>query len=435
MLSRSFDRRITTMNRGQFSRQFLALLSGTVLAQVFNLASYPLLSRMYSPEDFGLFGTFIAASAIPGAIACGRFELAITTAPHAGRRAVLWLCFCIALAVAATSTLLISTWWWYAAVPSLWVMGAMLFLAVLLTGVTNATTMFLMRHDNFRFASVGVVLRTATTVILQLGFAWLWPSPLGLIIGFCTGLAAQAMLGLTISSRSQGLGKPRRGQMRAMLRRFRGQVSVDLPGTLVGALSFNLIPFFLQFLYGIRAVGHFSVGQRIAVLPLQLFNDSLSQVFFQRAARAFEERGEFWQEFRFTLICSGLISVAMLLGMLFLARPVLEIYLGPGWGLAATILVVMAPMLAIRSVTMSLATTVFVLRRPQWLLYHNIAGVAAIGTAFAVAWSSSASLIKFLTLLAILQGAELLVFFAVIVMAARRQYLVRHTVALEDAKG
>jgi lipopolysaccharide exporter len=410
------------MNRGQFSRQFLALFSGTLLAQLFNLASYPLLSRLYTPTDFGLFGTFIAASAIPGAIACGRFELAIATAPHAGRRATLWLCLTISVAVALLSTALISAWWWHADVPSIGILAPMLFLAVLLTGVTNATTMFLIRHESFRFASTGVVLRTATTVILQLAFALTWQSPAGLIVGFCLGLAAQAIMGVIISRRSFGIGRPKAQHMRAMFRRFRPQVSVDLPGSLLAALSFNLIPFFLQFLYGIRAVGYFSVGQRIAVLPLQLFNDSLSQVFFQRAARAYEDRGEFWQEYRFTLIASGLISLAMLIGMLFLARPVLAIYLGPGWDTAATILIIMAPMLAIRSVTMSLATTVFVLRKPAWLLYHNMGGVLAIGLAFAFAWSMKASLTGFLTLLALLQGIELLVFFAVITFAARRQY-------------
>ncbi|MEQ1537454.1 MAG: oligosaccharide flippase family protein [Sphingorhabdus sp.] len=410
------------MNRGQFSRQFLALFSGTVLAQFVNLASYPLLSRLYSPADFGLFGTFIAASAIPGAIACGRFELAITTAPKCGRRATLWLCFTIALAVAFASTLFISLWWWHSAMPALTVLAPMLFFAVLLTGVTNATTMFLMRHESFRFASVGVVLRTATTVVFQLGFALSWQSPLGLIIGFCLGLAAQAVMGLMISRRSFGIGLPQKGPMRAMFRRFRAQVSVDLPGTLLAAVSLNLTPFLLQFLYGIRSVGYFSVGQRIAMQPLQLFNDSLAQVFFQRAARAKEERGEFWQEYRFTLICSVVISIAMLAGMVFLARPLLAIYLGPGWDMAATILVILAPMLAIRSVTMSLATAVFVLGRPAWLLYHNIAGLAAIGAAFAYAMMTNVDLPTFLTVLALLQGTGMLLFFTAITVAARKQY-------------
>ena len=77
------------MDRRQFFGQFAALFTGTAVAQLFNLASYPLLARLYTPDQFGLFGAFIAAAAIPGAIACGRFELGITTAPASGRKAML----------------------------------------------------------------------------------------------------------------------------------------------------------------------------------------------------------------------------------------------------------------------------------------------------------------------------------------------------------
>jgi O-antigen/teichoic acid export membrane protein len=183
------------------------------------------------------------------------------------------------------------------------------------------------------------------------------------------------------------------------------------------------MPFLLQFLYGIRAVGFYSVGQRIAVLPLQLFNDSLSQVFFQRAARAQEARGEFWREFRFTLLASSAISLVMLIGLVLFAKPVVALYLGARWDMAGTILVILAPMLALRSVTMSLATTVFVIKRPEWLFAHNVASVAAIALAFGIAWVGGSDLIGFLELLTLLQGAEYLAFGAVLGTAARRRYL------------
>jgi len=413
------------LDRRQYFRQFLALFTGTAAAQVFNLASYPLLSRIYSPAEFGLFGTFIAASAIPGAIACGRFELAIATAPHSGRRAMLWLCWSIALMVALVATVLVSVYWWRTDTPALGLLAPLLFLAVVLTGVTNSATMYLMRHDSFRFASAGVVVRTATTVIVQVALALAWHSPSGLIVGFCCGLAVQATLAVWVSARGYGIGRPRAAAMLAMFRRFRAQVSVDIPGSLLAALSMNLIPFFLQFLYGIGAVGFYSLGQRIAILPLQLFNDSLSQVYFQRAARAREQRGEFWSEFRFTLLWSGLISVAILVGLVLLAKPVVAFYLGAKWDVAGTILVILAPMLAIRSVTMSLATTVFVLRRPAWLLYHNMASVAAMALAFGLAWGTGAGLQRFLGLLALLQGAEFAAFCAILGWAAHRQFLLR----------
>ncbi|MDP3674453.1 MAG: oligosaccharide flippase family protein [Novosphingobium sp.] len=411
------------MDRRQYLRQFVALFTGTAAAQAFNLASYPLLARLYTPTEFGLFGTFIAASAIPGAIACGRFELAIATAPSEGRKAVLWLCFAVALIVALVGTLGMTAWWWHTATPALGLMAPLLFVAILLTGVANAVTMYLMRHEAFRFASVGVVVRTAVTVAVQLGAALLVPSAAGLIAGFCLGLVAQALLGLVLAQRDHGMGRPDLAEMRAMFRLFGRQVSVDIPSTLLAALSINLMPFVLQFLYGIRAVGFYSVGQRIAVLPLQLFNDSLSQVFFQRAARAQEERGEFWREFRFTLLASGAISLAMLAGIVLFARPVVALYLGKGWEVAGDILVILAPMLALRSVAMSLATTVFVIKRPGWLFAHNIASVAAIALAFAIGWAGGAGLIGFLRLLAMLQGAEYLGFGALLAIAARRRYL------------
>ena len=410
------------MDRRQYMRQFLALFSGTVASQALNFAAYPFIARLYTPAEFGLLGMFIAAAAIPGALACGRFELAIATAPRGGRQAVLWLCFTIALGVSSVATAAMALYWWWVDAPSLWLLIPLLFVTILLTGVANALTMFLMRHESFRFASIGVVLRTAVTVFVQLGVVLIWPGPMGLIAGFALGLVAQSLLGLFITSRWYPLGRPRRSHMRAMFRRFRSQVSVDIPGSLLAALSFNLLPFFLQYLYGTAAVGLYSIGQRIAVLPLQLFNDALSQVFFQRAARAYESRGEFWQEFRWTLFASGLISLGMLAGLVFLAEPVITLYLGAEWELSGTILVILAPMLAIRSVAMSLATTVFVLKRAVWLFWHNVASVVAIGAAFAIALATGAGMLTFLLLLAVLQGLEYAAFGVVLTVAARRRF-------------
>jgi lipopolysaccharide exporter len=394
------------VDRRQFFHQFLALFSGTAVAQLFNLASYPLLARLYTPADFGLFGTFIAAAAIPGALACGRFELGITTAPDSGRRAILWLCYALAFAVACISTIVMAFYWSWAQAPQLGLLLPMLFLSVLLTGVVNATTMYLMRHESFRYASFGGVVRTATTVIVQLAFVLAIPGPMGLIVGFAIGLVAQSLMGLAIVLRRFPIGTPEVVGMADMYRRFKHQVAVDIPGTLVAALSLNLIPFILQAMHGIRAVGHYALGQRVAVLPLQLFNDSLSQVFFQRAARAQEQRGEFWAEFRFTLLASGAVGLVTMIGLWLFARPVIAIYLGPNWDVAADILVILAPMLAIRGVTMSLATTVFVLGKPAWLLWHNLASLAAMGVAAAATWYLRGDVIVFVEYLSIAQGFE-----------------------------
>ena len=60
-----------------FTKNVLTLMTGTTIAQALPIAISPILTRIYSPEDFGLLAIFIAITAIFGSIATGRYELAI----------------------------------------------------------------------------------------------------------------------------------------------------------------------------------------------------------------------------------------------------------------------------------------------------------------------------------------------------------------------
>ncbi|MEA1954756.1 MAG: hypothetical protein U9O24_10240 [Campylobacterota bacterium] len=63
--------------KSEFSRNVLTLMTGTTIAQAIPIAISPILTRIYTLEDFGIFALFIAITAIFGSIANGRYELAI----------------------------------------------------------------------------------------------------------------------------------------------------------------------------------------------------------------------------------------------------------------------------------------------------------------------------------------------------------------------
>jgi len=409
------------MDRRQYLRHFVVLFSGTAATQAVNLVSYPFLARLYTPADFGIFAMFVAVSAIPGSIACARFDNAVPTAPRAGRFAILWLCISIASGMGIVSALGVSLYWLIAGTAGVSLaMPPLLGLCVFLTGFCQAASLYLMRHDFYRLSSASLLVRTGATVAVQMTLALFWATPLALIIGFCVGFAAQGLvLGWGIWGHIPP-GPPRVRQMRALFRQYRRQVTVDIPSTFIAAISLNLMTFLLLILFNQRVVGFYSLGQRLAILPLQLFNDALSQVFFQKAARAQEERGHFWNEMKFNLLTSGAISVLVLAGIWLFARPFTILYLGRTWAPAADILLILAPMLAARSLCMSVATAVFVLRRAHWLLMHNILNAALLGLAFVVARATGMGLFPFLTLVAALLTVEYLLFAGALALAARR---------------
>lgn len=407
------------MDRRKYLAHFMILFSGTAAAQLVNLASYPFLARLYTPADFGVFAMFVAVAAVPGAIACGRFDLAVPIAPHFGRHAVLWLCIAISSAIGLLSTAGATLYWHIASPGMSYVMPLLIGLCVFLTGFTAASSLYLMRHDMYRVSSASLLVRTGATVLVQIGLAFLWRTPLSLVLGFMTGFAAQAaMLGWAIWAHIPPKGV-RWPHMRAMFRRYRRQVSVDIPSTFIAAISLNLMTYLLSIRYGQRTVGFYSLGNRMAIMPLQLFNDALSQVFFQKAARSQEQNGHFWNEMKFNLLTSTLLSGGVLVGIWLFARPFITLYLGPDWAPAADILMILAPMLAVRSTCMSIATAVFVLNRPQWLLGHNIANVLTLALSFAIAEFAGLSLLAFLYLASAMLMFEYGLFAALLVWASR----------------
>lgn len=63
--------------RSPYARNVITLMTGTGLAQAIPVAISPILTRLYSPEDFGVFALYLATVSIVSVLVTGRYELAI----------------------------------------------------------------------------------------------------------------------------------------------------------------------------------------------------------------------------------------------------------------------------------------------------------------------------------------------------------------------
>src|SRR5689334_14069813 len=64
-------------------RATLTLLTGGALAQALPLLLGPWLTRLYSPQEFGLYHLFAAVAANIAVVACARYEFALPMAADA----------------------------------------------------------------------------------------------------------------------------------------------------------------------------------------------------------------------------------------------------------------------------------------------------------------------------------------------------------------
>ena len=77
MANNSHILRIKRLSTSHFAKNVAILFSGTAIAQAIPIAVSPILTRLYSPDDFGLLAIYSACIMVLSVIATARFELAI----------------------------------------------------------------------------------------------------------------------------------------------------------------------------------------------------------------------------------------------------------------------------------------------------------------------------------------------------------------------
>jgi len=84
-----------------FNKNVLVLFTGTTLAQAIPIAVSPILTRLYTPEDFGGFAIFFSITNLLGVVATWRYELSIVLPSEEDEADLIeYLCFLIAFVFA-----------------------------------------------------------------------------------------------------------------------------------------------------------------------------------------------------------------------------------------------------------------------------------------------------------------------------------------------
>jgi len=168
---------------GSFARSVLTLMTGTTLANLIPVAVSPVLSRLYSPAEFGLFALYAGIAALLAVAATGRYEMAIVL-PAEDADAFELLGLSLLLAGAVTVVCAIAVVAFHSGLlallraPALAAWLWLLPLGVLLVGLAQALGSWLNRKRSYRRIAESRILQSTTTAVLGIALAlWLYNVP------------------------------------------------------------------------------------------------------------------------------------------------------------------------------------------------------------------------------------------------------------------
>ncbi|MDO8836899.1 MAG: oligosaccharide flippase family protein [Vicinamibacterales bacterium] len=354
------------LGRGTFGHRAAVLTVGTVVAQTVGLLVAPLLTRRYTPAEFGIFGVYAAIVMTLSIVASGRFEIAIPL-PGSRRTAARLLLLSIGITACATLAVAVMGLSLRALLSDLESMSLLVWavpLTVQSAGLLQSLSYWAIRRGGFRALSWARIVTAILTGVVSLLLAAIGAQSVGLILGYLIGQVGGALILFCTEFKSviSAWRDPHTEEhtLSQLVREYRAYPLVNAPHALLDGLRDSGVAVVFISLFGSAANGFFSLGTRVLRAPIGLVAASLSQAYLADASRLRESGGLY----RRTLKLMRLLAIgsAPLYVLVALIAPAAFAWIfGPEWretgeyarllapGLYATMLV--APFAQLPSIT------------------------------------------------------------------------------------
>lgn len=274
-----------------FARSVAVLTGGTAFSQGLMVLTLPLLTRLYTPEDFGVFAVYTSILVLVSSIACLRFEIAIPMPSIDADAANL---LALALCCSATVSVLI-------AIPAFLFSAEISHLAnqsklrpylyllpvsIWIASSFSALQFWAIRRKRFLTLARTGAAQAAGAAVAQIGLGYGHVGPLGLLVGQLVNCGA-GVLGLLRDLLRQDRASlrliHRAGLRRAssIYQRFPKYSTLE---TLANNASTQLPVVIVSALAGQAEVGFFLLASRVLFGPGLLLGGAISQVYLSDAS-------------------------------------------------------------------------------------------------------------------------------------------------------
>jgi O-antigen/teichoic acid export membrane protein len=365
-----------------FVRNVLLLMGGSLIAQVISMGSAPILTRLFTPENFGVLGLFMAIVNIGSQVGSLCYERAIVL-PKKDEEAV--NVFSFSLLLLSTITVIVflailafhnqililfkkvdfGIWIWF--IP----------LGLFLNSLFLNMKFWYIRQKRYKVISWANIAEAAVSASTKI--------VIGIIIGAVAGgLIGGFLLGVFVAScflvsKSPlfDLEKYRPHiswqKMKTLARTYKKFPLFASWNILLNSFSRHLVVFMFSVFFSAEIVGFYNLGSSILGRPVFLVSQSVQNVFFQKAAQDLANKVQIRRSLAKTTL--GLMAIGFLpfLILAVLGRQLFIIIFGSNWETAGLYVQIMAPWFFVWFISSPANVVYEVCQKQDIRLYLNIA--------------------------------------------------------------
>ncbi|MDT0736748.1 oligosaccharide flippase family protein [Staphylococcus chromogenes] len=358
--------------KNKFMSDSIFMVISAGIAQLIMIASFPVISRLYSPSEFGVFTIFNNLALILIPIINARYDLLIINAKNDKQANILsQISLMISLAIILLILPISLVCMFIFSNYSVHILS--LIVMLFLVSLTNIFTSYLNREKKYNILSFINILRSFLMTFLQIILGIFQFGSIGLMIGYAFSYIAGITLGYSIFKKHFTFIS-NKNKIIYMFRRYKNQLYFSTPSMLINSLSITLVVFLIGILYTNHEVGIYGMAYKILSIPVSVISLGLSKIFMQKAHYNYSNYGTFKElliKFTLTLAILGLV---VYLPILFINKTIVTTILGNQWNEIMNIMYFLIPVCFFRLVvsTISLVVIVFEKQKIEFLIQTSL---------------------------------------------------------------
>ena len=325
-----------------FLKNVLFLSGGTVVSQAIIFLLSPFITRIYSPEEYGILTIFISILSLFAGSESLRYELAIPVAEN-DEDAINLLALCIMILSSISLIILLimlicgNSIFKILPTPSIYKYRILIPIEVFLYGVYQILMRWNLRQRNYSVISITKVMQSISSNAIKIIFGILNFGALGLILGKIMGESAGILkLGKTLTKNKLNLFRVLSiRKIKYLSRRYIKFPLFSLPSNLLSRFANQIPTLFFAIYFGSEVVGIYGFTLGVINLPVSVIGISIGDVFYSEAATIGKKNaGEIIKlsnELFKKLILFGLLP---LICLVFFAPYLFEFVFGGSWAKA-----------------------------------------------------------------------------------------------------
>ena len=412
--------------KSEFVRNILTLMTGTTVAQATLVAVAPILTRIYTPEEFGLLALYMAISSIFAVVATARYELAIMLPEsHDDASSVFWLSILISFFISATVFAIVLFWGesltnfignpeieqWLYLVPA----------TVLLMGIYQSLNYWNTRNKFFSNVSKSKMVQSVATAGGQLSVAGSSYTSYGLIGGYTLGQMFGTLY-LVFKVYKKKKTKPATFTLNRIFGaawKYKKFPLFSSYGTIFDKIAQQMPVLILTRYFSPYITGQFSLTYRVLSLPSSLIGSAISQVLFQKVVEIHNNQPEKLRPYVTKIFFILLLSMLPLVAILNLWGEALFAFVfGDAWREAGALAAILSVAIATRFAVSPISMVLY--------MDHNLKLGALWQTTYfftltiTLFWASQFSVHQFVKIFVIHQLVLHSLYFGLILIGSRR---------------